>query len=241
MELQKLPQLDGRSLSLETSQARLTDTCYPLTSEGRCVLPLYPWQLLQWIGVDLGSGNLETTNTFPQVSSGVKSEVTVVGSVCAGEQCTPPMVIWDCKNLPLELAVGEVPRTLFSKGWIKQELFDLWCSALPVHPYSSYWMDTLHTNAHQLYGLLLRRMFYIFPLLLTPKTGCSHWIRASLHLWKFPGGKFVTNSTVGVTKQNLAILFSEAWVKSINRLGRGRPLEISYKTSKDLASFNRIM
>ena len=81
-----------------------------------------------------------------------------------------PMVIWDRKNLPLELAVGEVLGTLFSKGWIEQELFDLWFSALPVHPYSSYWMDTLHTNAHQLYGMLLRRSF-ISPLLLTPKTG----------------------------------------------------------------------
>ena len=106
----------------------------------------------------------------PQVSSGVKSEVTVVGSVCAGEQCMSPMVIWDRKNLPLELAVGEVLGTLFSKGWIEQELFDLRFSALPVHPYSSYWMDTLYTNAHQLYGMLLRRSF-ISPLLLTPKTG----------------------------------------------------------------------
>ena len=43
-----------------------------------------------------------------QVSSGLKSQVTVVGCVSAGGQCAPPMVIWDRKNLPPELAVGEL-------------------------------------------------------------------------------------------------------------------------------------
>ena len=59
------------------------------------------------------------------MSSGLKSQVTVVG--CGG-QCIPPMVIWDRKNLPPELAVGEVPGTIYGlsmKGWIDQELFDL--------------------------------------------------------------------------------------------------------------------
>ena len=46
-----------------------------------------------------------------QVSSGQKTQVTVVGCVSAGGQCIPPMVIWDRKNLPPELAVGEVPGT----------------------------------------------------------------------------------------------------------------------------------
>ena len=64
-----------------------------------------------------------------QVSSGVKTQVTVVGCVSAGGQCLPPMVIWDRKNLPPELAVGEVAGTIYgpsAKGWIDQELFDLW-------------------------------------------------------------------------------------------------------------------
>ena len=78
-----------------------------------------------------------------QVSSGVKSQNTVVGCVSAGGQCLPPMVIWDRKNLPPELAVGEVPGTIYglsSKGWIDQELFNLWFSkhflryAPPVRP-----------------------------------------------------------------------------------------------------------
>ena len=63
-----------------------------------------------------------------QVSSGVKSQITVAGYVSAGGQCLPPMVICDCKNLPPELAVEEVPRAVYglsSKGWIDQELFHL--------------------------------------------------------------------------------------------------------------------
>ena len=39
------------------------------------------------------------------------------------------MVIWDCKTLAPELAVGEVPGPIYglsSKGWIDCELFDLW-------------------------------------------------------------------------------------------------------------------
>ena len=64
-----------------------------------------------------------------QVSSGVKTQITVVGCVSAGGQCLPPMVIWDRKSLPPELAVEEVPGAAYglsSRGWIDQELFHLW-------------------------------------------------------------------------------------------------------------------
>ncbi len=63
------------------------------------------------------------------VSGGVKTQITVVGCVSAGGQCLLPMIIWDRKNLPPELAVGEMPGTIYglsSKGWIDQELFELW-------------------------------------------------------------------------------------------------------------------
>ena len=66
-----------------------------------------------------------------QVSSGLKSHITVVGCVSAGGQCLPPMVIWARKTLPPELATEEVPGTVYglsSNGWIDQELFDLWFS-----------------------------------------------------------------------------------------------------------------
>ena len=43
-----------------------------------------------------------------QVSSGLKSQITVVGCVSAGRQFLPPMVIWNRKTLPPELANQEV-------------------------------------------------------------------------------------------------------------------------------------
>ena len=58
-----------------------------------------------------------------------KSQITVVGCVNASGQCIPPMVIWDRKQLNPELAIGEVPGTIYglsSKGWMDMELFDLW-------------------------------------------------------------------------------------------------------------------
>ena len=78
-----------------------------------------------------------------QVSSGVKSQVTVVGCVSASGQGLPSMVIWDRKMLPPELAIGEVPGTIYGlsdKGWMDQELFDMWFHrhflryATPAHP-----------------------------------------------------------------------------------------------------------
>ena len=48
-----------------------------------------------------------------QVSSGLKSQVTVVGCVSAGGQCLPPMVIWDRKNLPPELGLWEKFQELY--------------------------------------------------------------------------------------------------------------------------------
>ena len=53
------------------------------------------------------------------VTSGNKAQVTVVACVSAAGFSLPSMVIWDWKNLAPELAVGEVPGTIYglpSKG-----------------------------------------------------------------------------------------------------------------------------
>ena len=63
------------------------------------------------------------------ISSGDKSQITVVACVSAAGFSLPPMVIWDRKSLSPDLVVGEVPGTIYglsSKGWIDHELFDVW-------------------------------------------------------------------------------------------------------------------
>ena len=63
------------------------------------------------------------------ITSSGKTQITVVGCVSAAGYCLPPMVIWDRKTLSPALTAGEVPGTIYGlspKGWMDQELFDLW-------------------------------------------------------------------------------------------------------------------
>ena len=55
------------------------------------------------------------------VSSGDKSQITVVGCVNAAGYCLPPMVIYDRKMLSTEMSEGEIPGTFYGlsdKGWM---------------------------------------------------------------------------------------------------------------------------
>ena len=64
-----------------------------------------------------------------QCSSGNRSQITIVGCISAGGQIMPPMVIWNRKTVPPQLAQMECPGTIYglsTKGWIDQKLFDLW-------------------------------------------------------------------------------------------------------------------
>lgn len=164
-----------------------------------------------------------------QVSGGSKSQITVVGCVSAGGQSLPPMVIWDRKNLPPELAVGEVPGTIYglsSKGWIDQELFDLWFTrhflryAPPVRPlvllmdgHSSHYcpstikfaakekiiLFSLPPNTTHLTQPLDKSIFG--PLKIFWREVCHQFIV------KNPGSK--------VSKHNFSSLFSEAWIRAL--------------------------
>ena len=63
------------------------------------------------------------------VSSADKSLITVVGCVSAAGYCIPPMIIFDRKTLHADMTLGELPGTIYglsSKGWIDQELFQMW-------------------------------------------------------------------------------------------------------------------
>lgn len=100
------------------------------------------------------------------IGSGNKAQITVIGCVSAGGVCLPPMVIWDRKTLSPELTVGEVPGTIYGlsdKGWVDQELFDIWFSnhflryAPPLRPLlllldghsSHYFPETIHKAAKE--------------------------------------------------------------------------------------------
>ena len=61
--------------------------------------------------------------------AGNKAQVTVVGCVSAAGYCVPPMVIYGRKTLSREMVKDEIPGTLYGlspKGWIDQELFEMW-------------------------------------------------------------------------------------------------------------------
>ena len=164
-----------------------------------------------------------------QVSSGSKGQVTVVGCVSAGGQCLPPMVIWDRKHLPPELAVGEVPGTIYglsTKGWIDQELFDLWFTQhflryaplirpllLLMDGHSSHYcpatirtaakekviLFTLPPNTTHLTQPLDKSIFG--PLKVQWKQACHRYVV------EHPGAR--------ITKHNFSVVFSEAWILAV--------------------------
>ncbi len=63
------------------------------------------------------------------VSTGDKSQVTVLACCSAAGYTMPPMAIFDRKTLKPEMTIGEVPGTMYglsSSGWVDTELFELW-------------------------------------------------------------------------------------------------------------------
>lgn len=164
-----------------------------------------------------------------QISSGVKSQITVVGCVSAGGQCLPPMVIWDRKYLPPELAVGEVPGTVYglsSKGWIDQELFDLWFTkhflryAPPARPLlllldghsSHYCPATIKYAAQE--GVII---FSLPPNTTHLTQPLDKGIFGPLKVaWRQVCHQFlVKHPGMRVAKHNFSSLFSEAWVQAL--------------------------
>ena len=64
-----------------------------------------------------------------QVSSGNKTQITILGCASATGQVIPPMVIFTGKYFNSLLSDGEVPGTLYGmspNGWMDQELFSDW-------------------------------------------------------------------------------------------------------------------
>ena len=63
------------------------------------------------------------------ITSGDKSQITVLACGSAAGYTIPPMVIFDRKSLKLEMTEGEVPGTFYGlsdNGWMDSELFADW-------------------------------------------------------------------------------------------------------------------
>ena len=63
------------------------------------------------------------------MTSGNKTQISILACGNAIGQAIPPMVIFSGKQFNHELSVGEVPGTLYGmseNGWMDAELFQLW-------------------------------------------------------------------------------------------------------------------
>lgn len=63
------------------------------------------------------------------VSSGSKSQVTVIACVSATGQVIPPLIVWKRKTMAPEMAMKEIPGTHYAfseSGWTNSNIFDLW-------------------------------------------------------------------------------------------------------------------
>jgi len=67
-----------------------------------------------------------------QITTGNKTQITILGCVSATGQTIPPMVVFSGKRFNHELSIGEVPGTLYGmsdSGWMDSELFSNWFSS----------------------------------------------------------------------------------------------------------------
>ena len=163
------------------------------------------------------------------LSTGNKSQITIVGCGNAAGQTLPPMVIFKGERFNHEWSVGEVPDTLYGmseNGWIDQELFFYWFgniflkripSQRPVillcDGHSSHYTPEVITRAAT-HGVVL---FCIPP----NTTHVSQPLDVSFfgplkHHWTFVCHQFLSeNPGASITKLNFSSLFSRAWYKAI--------------------------
>lgn len=161
--------------------------------------------------------------------SNTKAQITIVGCVSAAGQILPPMVVWDRKTLTPKLAEGEVPGTIYGlspKGWMDQELFDLWFTRHflrfipPVRPVllimdghsSHYCPDTIRLAAKE----------QIIVFTLPPNTThltqpLDKGVFGPLKVcWREVCHSFlVKNPGKVITRYDFSALFSEAWFKAM--------------------------
>lgn len=170
------------------------------------------------------------TKTPNSIVSGDKSQITVVGCVSAAGHCIPPMIIWDRKTLQADMTKGELPGTIYglsSKGWVDQELFQIWFEfhflryAPPVRPIlllmdghsSHYCPDTVFLAAKEkviLFTLPPNTTHLTQPL----DKGCFGPLK---NAWRNACHDFMAeNPGRVVTRYSFCSVFAEAWLQAMS-------------------------
>ncbi len=165
------------------------------------------------------------------VTTGNKSQITVVSSCSASGYVLPPMVIFDRKILKPELTIGEVPGTLYGlskNGWIDSELFEMWftnhflINIPPIRPILLI-MDG-HSTHYQPNIIRLAAVEKVILFCLPPNTthltqpldkGCFSSLKYS---WRRTCQKFLSEHPGRVvTRYDFSRIFSYAWFDSMTQ------------------------
>ena len=164
------------------------------------------------------------------VTSGDRSQITIMACGSASGYSIPPMVIFDRKHLQMEMTKGEVPGTFYGlsdSGWMNAELFQEWFqNHFLVHAPSSRPLLLL-LDGHSLhYNLSTLRMAAdegIILFCLPPHTAhllqpLDNGVFSSLkEHWKQECQQFYArNPGKVVTRRNFMEVFQQAWVKGMS-------------------------
>ena len=163
------------------------------------------------------------------ITTGDKSQITVLSCCSAGGYVMPPLVVFDRKSLKPEMTVGEVPGTMYGlsdSGWMDGELFDNWFRhhfltyAPPVRPvlllldgHSSHYTPSLISKALE-EGVIIFCLPPHSTHLTQPLDSCAFSSLKSC--WKDECHKFMlSNPGKVVSRYTFSQVFSKAWVHAM--------------------------
>ena len=166
---------------------------------------------------------------FYSVSTGNKSQITVLACVSAGGLCLSSMIIYNRKGLGDGMDDGTIPGTLFAfspKGWMDTELFENWffhhflVYAPPVRPllhlldgHSSHYSPTFVSKAAE-----EKIIVFCLPPNTTHRTQpLDKGAFSPLKLcWREDCHNFFSNNPGKVINHyNFGYIFSRAWRKAM--------------------------
>ena len=164
------------------------------------------------------------------VTSGDKSQITVLACASASGYTIPPMVVFDRKHLQADMTVGEIPGTFYGlspSGWMDAELFEEWFSShFLVHVPSIRPLLLLldgHASHYNPTFLKLAAEEGIIVFCLPPHT--THLLQpldngafASLKdHWRNECQRFYTQNPGKVlNRRNFMQVFNKAWVQGMS-------------------------